>query len=128
LAKLRGEVILKSYDQRLIEEKIENIQRASNEMEDEDFKVYVEEIVEDLIYGTMDPVTLSRTKGIKAEIDARLAKLEDDDEYRKIKKDAIVEGLKSGLYTEEMFDRMAEAEGTKSILASFKKSELKFRK
>ena len=128
LAKLRGEVILKSYDQRLIEEKIENIQRASDEMEDEDFKVYVEEIVEDLIFGPMNPVTLSRSNGIKTQIDNALGALEDDDEYRKIKKDAIVEGLKSGLYTEEMFDRMAEAEGTKSILASFKKSELKFRK
>lgn len=128
LAKLRGDKILLSYDQNNVKETIERIQRNADEMSDQEFKEYVESQVEDLLMGPVDPVSLERKDGILTKIGGALKELEDDETYRVIKKNAIHEALAAGLFTEEEYDRMANAEGTMEIVAEFPESKLKFRK
>ena len=127
LAKLRGNQILKSYDQNNVKEAIERIQRNADEMSDEEFKVYVEEQVENLLMGNVDPLTLERKDGIASRISEALTTLEDNPTYRSVKRQAIYEGLANGLFTEEDYDRIANAEGTREIVADFK-GKLKFKK
>jgi hypothetical protein len=96
-------------------------------MSDEKFKVYVEEQVENLLMGNVDPLTLERKDGIASRISGALTNLEDNLTYRSIKRQAIYEGLAGGLFTEDEYKRMANAEGTREIVADFK-GKLKFKK
>jgi hypothetical protein len=128
LAKLRGEMILNSYNQNNVKETIERIQRAADEFDDKKFNQFVEQEVEEIIEGPMDPVSLSRSGGITTKINDALATLESSEKYRVIKTQAIHEALGGGLFTEEEYLRMANAEGTRDIVADFPKEKLKFRK
>lgn len=128
LAKLRGEMILNSYNQNNVKETIERLQRGADEYDDEKFNQFVEQEVEEILEGPMDPVTLSRSGGIVTKINEAIATLESSEKYRVIKTKAIHEALAGGLFTEEEYLRMANAEGTRDIVADFPKEKLKFRK
>ena len=77
--------------------------------------------------GNVDPLTLERKDGIASRISEALTTLEDNPTYRSVKRQAIYEGLANGLFTEEDYDRIANAEGTREIVADFK-GKLKFKK
>ena len=128
MAKLRGEKVLKSYNQQSVQETIDRIQRSADEMDDEEFNRYVEDQVENILMGPIDPVNLSRSGGIKTKIDTALEELENDERYRNIKRQAIQEALKGGLFSEEEFNRMKDAEGISSIIADLGNQKWKFRK
>jgi hypothetical protein len=128
LAKLRGEVVRKSYDANSIKETIEIIQRSANEMEDKEFNQFVEEKVEGLLMGPVDPVSLTRSGGIKTQINEALASLEDQEQYRTIQRKAIIEGLEGGIFTKAQYDRMVNTSELGSIIMGVPDSKLKFRK
>jgi hypothetical protein len=128
LAKLRGDQILNSYDQNQIKESIDRIQKNAEDMSDEEFNKYTENEIEDLLMGPINAVTLARSGGIASRMNDAIDQLESNETYRVVKTKAIHEALAAGLYTEEQYLRMANAEGTSEIVAEFDKSKLKFKK
>jgi hypothetical protein len=128
LAQLRGSAVLKSYQQQSVQETINRIERAADEMDDDAFNAYVEEQVENLLSGPIDPISLTRSEGIKSKINDALDQVENSEKYRSIRRKAITEALEAGLFTQEEYDRMKDAEGVNSIVADIPKEKLKFRK
>jgi len=97
-------------------------------MSDEEFNKYTENEIEDLLMGPINAVTLARSGGIASRMNDAIDQLESNETYRVVKTKAIHEALAAGLYTEEQYLRMANAEGTSEIVAEFDKSKLKFKK
>jgi hypothetical protein len=128
LAQLRGSAVLKSYQQQSVQETINRIERAADEMDDDAFNAYVEEQVENLLSGPIDAFNLTRSGGIKSKINDALDQVENSEKYRSLKRKAITEALEAGLFTQEEYDRMKDAEGVNSIVADIPKEKLKFRK
>jgi hypothetical protein len=128
LSQLRGDAVLKSYQQQSVQETITRIERAADEMDDDAFNAYVEEQVENLLSGPIDPINLTRSGGIKSKINDALDQVENSEKYRSIKRKAITEALEAGLFTQEEYDKMKDAEGVNSIVADIPKEKLKFRK
>ena len=128
LSQLRGDAVLKSYQQQSVQETITRIERAADEMDDDAFNAYVEEQVENLLSGPIDAFNLTRSGGIKSKINDALDQVENSEKYRSIRRKAITEALEAGLFTQEEYDRMKDAEGVNSIVADIPKEKLKFRK
>jgi len=127
LALLRGDIVRNSYDQQQIQEQTQNLQRLANELEDEEYYKIAEEQIETILYGPMNPTTYERSGGIVDAINKNLSNLESTVEYREIQRKALLEGLANGVFTEEQYLRMANAEGLGPILQGLPKEKLKFK-
>lgn len=127
LALLRGDIVRNSYSQQQIQERMENLQRLANELEDEEYYKIAEEQIETILYGPMNPTTYERSGGIVDAINKNLSELESTSKYREIQLKALQEALASGVFTEEQYLRMANAEGLGPIVQGLPKEKLKFK-
>lgn len=130
LAIARGEAARNSYDLAGMQATLERIYRAEDEdafETDEEYKAFVKQAVEDVLLGPAD-TEYNRDGGVAGLINEAVQALENSDRYRKIKRLALIEGLKSEIFTEEEYLRMVRSEDLSAYISGIPKEELKFRK
>lgn len=130
LAMARGEAARTAYDLDGMKATLERIYRAEEEglfETDEEYKNFVRATVEDVLLGPAD-TEYNRDGGVGGLIKSAVMALEDSETYRKIKRNAVLEGLKNEIFTEEEYLRLARSDDFGSLVNGIPDSELKFRK
>jgi hypothetical protein len=130
LAIARGEAARNAYGLEGMKATLERIYRAEDEdvfETDEEYKAFVKQAVEDVLLGPAD-TEYNRDGGVGGLMNKAIEALENSDRYRKIKRLALVDGLKSEIFTEEEYLRMVRSEDLSAYISGIPKEELKFRK
>jgi hypothetical protein len=130
LAMARGEAARNAYSMESMRATLDRIYRVEDENlfeTDEEYKKFVKDQVEDLLLGPAD-TNYMRDGGIQMGINKAIQDLENSEQYKKIKRLALLDGLKNEVFTEEEYNRMVNAEDLSPFIIGIPKSELKFRK
>ena len=130
LSMARGKAARQSYSLENVESTIERLYRAEEEKvfnTDEEYKEFVQKEIETLFFGPMD-TQYNRTGGIETMINKAVDVLEKSEDYKKITRLALIEGLKNEKYTEDEYNRMINVEGISPFIIGIPKEELKFKK
>ena len=126
----RGKVARNAYSLQSLQSTIERIYRAEDEKlfdTDSEYKEFVQKEIETLFNGSMN-TNYDRSGGIEDKINTAIKALEDSEEYKKITRLVLLEGLKSEKYTEEEYIRLSNAEGISPFILGIPKDQLKFKK